>query len=55
MENIADSVVAEGIAERVEVERLITELYELARDKRTFISHPPIVQAWGYRTREVDH
>jgi SAM-dependent methyltransferase len=49
MDNIADSVVADGIAERKEVDRVIAELYELARDKRTFVSHPQVVQAWGYR------
>ncbi len=49
MENIADSVVADGIAERSEVDRVIAELYELAHDKRTFVGHPRVVQAWGYR------
>jgi SAM-dependent methyltransferase len=49
MENIADSVVADGISERIEVDRVIAKLYELARDRRTFVSHPRVVQAWGYR------
>jgi SAM-dependent methyltransferase len=49
MENIADSVVADGIAGREEVDRVIAELYEVAHDKRTFVGHPRVVQAWGYR------
>jgi SAM-dependent methyltransferase len=49
MENIADSVVADGIAGRDEVDRLIADLYELASDKRSFVSHPRVIQAWGYR------
>jgi SAM-dependent methyltransferase len=49
MENIADSVVADGVAGRNEVDRMIAELYELARDKRSFVSHPRVIQAWGYR------
>ena len=49
MENIADSVVADGIAGKDEVDRLIADLYELASDKRSFVSHPRVVQAWGYR------
>jgi SAM-dependent methyltransferase len=49
MESIADSVVADRIAERAEVERVIDGLYELANDKRSFVSHPRVVQAWGYR------
>jgi hypothetical protein len=49
MENIADSVLAEGLATRNEVERVIAELYELSRDSRTVVSVPRVVQAWGYR------
>jgi SAM-dependent methyltransferase len=52
MENIADSVVADGIAGRDEVDRLIADLYELASDKRSFVSHPRVIQAWGYRPAE---
>jgi SAM-dependent methyltransferase len=49
MECVADSVVADGIAGRDEVDRVIAELYELARDKRSFVGHPRVTQAWGYR------
>jgi SAM-dependent methyltransferase len=49
MENIADSVVVDGIAGKNEVDRVIAKLYELARDKRSFVGHPRVVQAWGYR------
>jgi hypothetical protein len=40
--------VADGIAGREEVDRIIAELYELAHDKRTFVGHPRVVQVWGY-------
>jgi hypothetical protein len=49
MENIADAVVAAGLAPRAEVEQVVTELYEVARDTRTVLSLPRVVQAWGYR------
>jgi SAM-dependent methyltransferase len=49
MENIADSVVTEGLAGRNEVDEVIARLYELALDSRTFLSVPRVVQAWGYR------
>jgi hypothetical protein len=49
MENIADSVVTEGLAGRNEVDEIIAQLYELARDSRTYLSVPRVVQAWGYR------
>ena len=48
MENIADSVLAEGLASPAEVERLVHELYEFARDPETVISGPRVVQTWGY-------
>jgi SAM-dependent methyltransferase len=49
MENIADSAVADGIADRNEVEGIIADLYRIASDKRSFLSHPRVVQVWGYR------
>jgi SAM-dependent methyltransferase len=48
MENIGDSVLAEGLASRTEVDRLVRELYEFARDPDTVISGPRVVQTWGY-------
>ena len=49
MENIRDSVQAEGLASCAEVDRLVHELYEFTRDPDTLISGPRIVQTWGYR------
>jgi len=48
MENIADSVLAEGLASPAEVERLVHELYAFACDPETVISGPRVVQTWGY-------
>lgn len=47
MENIADSVLAEGLAARDEIDRIIAELYEFARAPRTVMSLPRVIQAWG--------
>ena len=49
MECVSDSVVADGIAGRGEVDRVIADLYELARDKRSFVGHPRVTQVWGNR------
>ena len=51
MENIRDSVLTEGLASRAEVEGLVQELYEFARDPDTVISGPRVVQTWGYRAQ----
>jgi 2-polyprenyl-3-methyl-5-hydroxy-6-metoxy-1,4-benzoquinol methylase len=48
MENIVDSVLAEGLASRAELDILIDELYEFSRNPRTIASIPRIVQAWGH-------
>jgi 2-polyprenyl-3-methyl-5-hydroxy-6-metoxy-1,4-benzoquinol methylase len=48
MENIVDSVLAEKLATRAELDRIIDELYQFSRDPRTAASTPRIVQAWGY-------
>ncbi|MGE5192986.1 MAG: methyltransferase domain-containing protein, partial [Deltaproteobacteria bacterium] len=47
MENIADAVVADGLASQAEVEKIIAELYEFARSPRTVVSISRIVQTWG--------
>lgn len=47
MENIADAVLDEDLASKVEVEGVIDELYEFARAPRTVLSMPRVVQAWG--------
>jgi ubiquinone/menaquinone biosynthesis C-methylase UbiE len=51
MENIADAVLAEGLASRAEIDRLVHELYEFARDPDTVVGGPRVVQAWGRRPR----
>jgi hypothetical protein len=48
MENIADAVLDAGLASRADVDQVIVQLYELARDPRTVMSIPRVVQAWGY-------
>jgi hypothetical protein len=48
LESIADAVIAEKLASRDEIDRLVAELYELARDQRVLMSSPRIVQTWGY-------
>jgi SAM-dependent methyltransferase len=47
LENIADAAVAEGVAERDELEAVAGELHRLAADPATLLSFPRIVQAWG--------
>jgi len=49
LENIAGSVLDAGLATVDEVEELVAELYRFARDTRTVLSIPRIVQAWGHR------
>jgi SAM-dependent methyltransferase len=49
MENIADAVIAEGLADEQEIHEVVDELYEFARSHRTVMSLPRVVQAWGYK------
>ena len=49
MENIADAVVAEGLATRAEVDKIIDELYAFAAAPNTLGCMPRIVETWGYR------
>jgi ubiquinone/menaquinone biosynthesis C-methylase UbiE len=51
MENIADAAVDENLAEKTEVEALVSTLYGLARDTITVMAIPRIVQAWGLRSQ----
>jgi SAM-dependent methyltransferase len=51
LENIADSVIAEGLASRQELDAVIRALYAFAEDRRSVISLPRIVQAWGTARR----
>ncbi len=46
----AESIVANGIATAVEVERLQVDLHGLSADPDRFVSMPRVVQAWGRRT-----
>ncbi len=49
MENIADTVIGQGLASRDEVETLTRELYDFAADPATLAGTPRIVQAWGMK------
>lgn len=49
MENIADTVVQDGLASPAEIEAVVQELYRIAADPGTFAGLPRIVQAWGRR------
>jgi SAM-dependent methyltransferase len=49
MENIADTVLAEGLASADEVDQLVAELYEFARTPGTVASMPRVVETWGQR------
>ncbi len=47
MQNIADAVIAEGLATPAEIEQIVAELYDYARTPGTIGSTPRIVEAWG--------
>ena len=49
MDNIADAVVADGIATREECDAVSRDLYAWAADPHTVVSLPRIVQTWGRR------
>lgn len=49
LENVADAVIAEGVASRADVERILVELYDFARDPNTVLSGPRIIETWAYR------
>lgn len=49
LENIAQAVLDAGLATTGDIQRIVEELYEFARDPRTVLSFPRIVQGWGYR------
>lgn len=51
MESIGEAVVASGLASPREVDRLVADLYAAARDDRTVLSMPRIVQTWGRKAR----
>lgn len=45
MENIEDAVLAEGLASRAEIDKIVAELYEFARATGTVGSAPRVVEA----------
>jgi SAM-dependent methyltransferase len=49
MENIVESVLAEELASREEVQQIVSELYEFTRDPGFVVSTPRIIEAWGVR------
>lgn len=49
MENIADAVMAEGLASRAEIDQIVDELYTYARTAGTIGCMPRVVEAWGQR------
>ena len=51
MENIADAVIAEGLADESEIQEIVEELYEFARDPRTVMGLSRAVQTWGHKPR----
>jgi SAM-dependent methyltransferase len=52
MENIADTVIGQGLVSREEVDAIVRELYEFAANPASVAGTPRIVQAWG-RTASV--
>jgi 2-polyprenyl-3-methyl-5-hydroxy-6-metoxy-1,4-benzoquinol methylase len=49
MRNVADAVVADGLASAAEVERIVADLHAFAEDPTTFAGVARVVQAWGRR------
>jgi len=49
MENIAASVLEDGLATREEIDRIVRQLYDDAADVDTVAGCPRVVQAWGRR------
>jgi hypothetical protein len=54
LENIADALLADGLAARQEIDVLIQELTRFAENPRTVAGVPRIVQAWGRRPPLTD-
>jgi SAM-dependent methyltransferase len=51
LEAIADTVLAAGLADADEIDRLVDDLYALASEDGTFMSIPRMVQTWGFAPR----
>ena len=52
MENIADTVLNDGLASALEINEIITELYAFADNPDTIAGMPRVIQSWGYRPME---
>src|SRR5262245_32713528 len=52
VENIADTVVQDGLATREELAEIVRELYEFAEDPNTLAAAPRVFQVWGRRPPE---
>ncbi len=53
MENIVSAILADGLASQEEIDNVVRELYEFARDPDTLAGTPRVVQAWARRA--ADH
>ena len=51
LENIADTIVRDSLADRREVDAVVRQLYDFAADPDTLCGTPRIVQAWGVRAQ----
>lgn len=49
MENIADTLIADGLASADEIRQIVTDLYEFARSPDTVGALPRIVEVWGQK------
>jgi hypothetical protein len=48
MENIADAVLADGLATQAEIDALVRELYAFAADPETLAGMPRVFQVCAY-------
>jgi SAM-dependent methyltransferase len=48
MENIAETVLADGLCSKSELEQIIEQLHQIAQDGSTLTGMPRIFQTWGY-------
>jgi ubiquinone/menaquinone biosynthesis C-methylase UbiE len=49
LENVADAILHDGLATRLEIDTLIQELYAFADDPRTVAGLVRVIQTWGRR------
>jgi len=52
MENIIGPILEDGLAQREEIDTVVRELYEFARNPHTVASTPRIVQVWAGRPKD---